>query len=77
MSCPPRREDRKTEAAVLSYLLREHPDQLTEVELVLAFHRDAKSFAGKDAIRRAVGELIGAGLLRRLGAWVVLTRPAL
>ena len=73
----PEEADRKTEAAVLSFVLREHPDPFTEFELVLAFHRDAKGFAGKDAIRRAIGELIGAGLLRRIGALVLPTRSAL
>jgi hypothetical protein len=67
--------DRRMEGVVLGVLLDEHPTRLTVYEL--AFTLDAKDFAEKDAIARAVQELAGAGLLHRDGELVGPTRAAL
>jgi hypothetical protein len=73
----PGREDRGTESAVLALLLIEHPAQLTMDELVLVLHGDVDLFEPRDAAERAVRELVGAGLVRRQGDYLVPTRAAL
>ncbi len=60
---------------MLGFLLDEHPTRLTFDEIRLAF--DPKDYAEKDAIRRAVRELTGAGLLRRDGELIGPTRAAI
>ncbi len=67
--------DRRMEGVVLATVLEEHPTRLTVYEL--AFALDAKDYAEKDAIARAVRELTGAGLLRIDGELVGPTRAAL
>jgi hypothetical protein len=69
--------DKEVEAAVLSFVLDEHPDHLTTRELILAMNRDEDDFSAVDAIERAVRELIGAGLLYLGGGLVLPTRSAL
>jgi hypothetical protein len=68
-------EDRRTEHAVLAFLLDQHPTLLTEEELTFAL--DPKDLAEKDAIARAIRELTGAGLLRLSGGLLTPTRAAL
>lgn len=72
----PASEDRRTERAVLALVLDEYPTRLTLPELMLALDR-CDGFAGEDASDRAVRELSAAGLLRRDGALLTPTRPAL
>lgn len=67
-------EDRRTERAVLAFLLDQHPTRPTVDELPFAL--DARDFAEKDAIARAVRELIAVGLLRPEGELIGLTRAA-
>lgn len=69
--------DTSTEAAVLDFVLREHPDHLTPAELSLAVNRGKGGFAAEDAVDRALEELIGAGLCCLAGSLVVPTRPAI
>lgn len=71
----PASEDRRTERAVLAFLLDQHPTRPTVDELPFAL--DAKDFAEKDSIARAVRELIGAGLLHAEGELIGPTRAAL
>ena len=71
----PASEDRRTERAVLAFLLDQHPTRTTIDELPFAL--DAKDFAEKDAIARAVRELIGAGLLAAEGDLIGPSRAAL
>ncbi|HET7443029.1 MAG TPA: hypothetical protein VFJ57_00065 [Solirubrobacterales bacterium] len=71
----PASEDRRTERAVLAFVLDQHPTLLTEDELTFAL--DPKDLAEKDAIARAIRELAGAGLLRLSGYSLTPTRPAL
>ena len=68
-------EDRRTQRAVLAFLLDQHPALLSVDELVTAI--DPKDLAEKDAIARAVRELSGAGLLRDSGGSLTPTRAAL
>jgi microcystin degradation protein MlrC len=73
----PATEDEKTQAAVLVTLLAEHPMQLTLDELVLVLHGDMDCVDPEDAARRAVRDLVGAGLVRHLDQMVMPTRAAL
>lgn len=73
-------QDRQTEFGVLDFLLGEHPAQLTEAEVV-GYRgglrtKDASTFGESDEVVRAVGQLAGAGLIRRQGECVVPTRAA-
>jgi hypothetical protein len=71
----PASEDRRTERAVLAFLLDQHPTRLTISELTFAL--DAKDYAEKDAVARAVRELASAGLLNVDGEFVEPSRAAL
>ena len=77
MSTTPAEADAKTERAVLGFVLSLHPTRLTQGELTRALAEDPEDFAQRDAIVRAVGELVVAGLLHRDGAFVAPTRAAL
>lgn len=70
----PATDDLRTERVVLAYLLDQHPTRLTVDEL--SFALDAKDFAEKDAIARAVRELSAVGLLRAEGDLIGPTRAA-
>lgn len=69
-------EDAKTERAVLAFLIEEHPSQLTIPELSRALNAQPGGFDSDDAVERAVRELVGAGLLRCQGGYIVPTRAA-
>lgn len=74
---PPNPGDRKTETAVLSLLLAEHPTRLSMEELTLVLHADPDRPDPEDAAERAVRELTGAGLLHRDGRFLTPSRAAL
>jgi hypothetical protein len=61
----------------LALLLDEHPIRLTMDELVLVLHGDQDRGNPEDAARRAVAELVGAGLVHRHGDVLAPTRAAL
>jgi hypothetical protein len=67
-----RSDDARTQRAVLSLVLHEHPAQLTIFELAREVSRDEG-----DAAERAIRDLVGVGLLRCEGASVLPTRAAL
>ena len=69
-------EDAATESAVLQLVLALHPTALSFAELVreLGGGRDPGE---RDAIERAVRDLVGAGLLHRDEPFVLPTRAAL
>lgn len=69
--------DAMTERAVLALVLDEHPARLTMDELLLVLHADPRLGDPEDAARRAVRELVGAGLLYCEGSFVEPTRAAL
>jgi hypothetical protein len=66
------REDERTQSAVLSLVLNEHPAQLTICEIA----REVAVDEG-DGPERAIRDLVGIGLLRCEGASVLPTRAAL
>lgn len=80
-TCPdpssPAGEDARTESAVLALLLEEHPIRLTVDELILVLHADPERGDPEDAARRAVRELVGAGLVHLEGRFFAPSRAAL
>jgi hypothetical protein len=63
-------------AATLELLLFHHPTLLSVDELVRLVAVDPESFAERDAIEAALGELVAAGLAHRLGSFVFATHAA-
>jgi hypothetical protein len=59
----PAQQDEIIERSVLTQVLVLHPGQLTILELALRMDGGCESFAGKDAVERAVRELSRDGLL--------------
>jgi hypothetical protein len=70
-------EDAKIEAAVLRQLIVLHPIQLTLDEVVREVAGEEEGFALRDAVERAVRELVAAGLAHRSGDVVRPSRAAL
>jgi hypothetical protein len=70
-------EDAATESALLQQVLELHPTSLTLEELVREMGEDRPGRAGRDAIERAVRDLVAAGLLHYGDAFVRPTRAAL
>lgn len=62
---------------VLSFLLDEHPAQLTIPEVAQALYAHPGDFKQNDAVERAIRDLVGGGLLQCNGAFVLPTRAAL
>lgn len=73
----PASEDATVESGVLGFVLQEHPDHLTVPELSLVLNGGPADFARKDAVERAIRELVGAGLLHICGSLVVPSRAAI
>jgi len=71
------KEDRATESAVLAQVLALHPTAVTLEELARELCEDRDSFAGLDAVERAVRDLAGAGLVHDGDRFVLPTRAAL
>ncbi len=57
-------------------VLAMHPDHFTLDELIREMTAGSHDFAERDAVERAVRDLVGAGLLRRCGELVLPTRAA-
>jgi hypothetical protein len=72
-----KRDDLTVESAVLRQLLDLHPAQLTAAELVREIGGESSGFTERDAIERAVRDLVGAGLLHRNAELLLPTRAAL
>jgi hypothetical protein len=70
-------ETRQAERAVLTFLIDEHPSQLTIPEIARTFYAPPADFQKSDVVERAIRELVGAGLLHCEGAFLVPTRAAL
>lgn len=70
-------KDPKTESAVLQYILAFHPVQTSLEELLREFDHGSGDAAQRNAVERAVHDLVGSGLLRRSGQLVLPTRAAL
>jgi hypothetical protein len=73
----PAAQDAKTEHAVLSMVLHEHPTRLTMSELARVFGAYPDLGGPDDAIQEAVYQLVGAGLIHRDGPFLAPTRAAL
>jgi hypothetical protein len=69
-------EDAREERRVLREVLTIYPESLTLEELTRELTVGSSEYSDKDAIERAVRDLIGCGLLHRLGELVLPTRPA-
>jgi hypothetical protein len=69
--------DARTENAVLTFLLDEHPTRLTLGELSLVLNADPRLSDPDDAAKRAVRELVGAGLAHQDGRFLAPSRAAL
>lgn len=70
-------EDAQDRRSVLFRVLALHPAQLTRAELVREVEAGAEGFERADAIERAIGDLVGAGLLNVAAGMVSPTRAAL
>lgn len=70
-------EDRAFEAAVLRHVLGLHPSPITQAELIRELGGGEEGFELRDAVERAVRELVGCGLLHRSAALVLPSRAAL
>lgn len=70
-------QDTAVETGVLAIVLSRHPAQLTLAELIRELADEPDEFRQVDAIRRAVRDLGGVGLLHRNGEFVLATQAAL
>ena len=70
-------EDAAVESAALRRLLDLHPIQVTVEELVLDLASDPDDFAERDAVERAVRELVRCGLAHRVGDLAIPSRAAI
>ncbi len=69
----PAEQDRQTEGVVLALLIEKHPTRLTTDELALILNAFPSQGWPEDAAKRAIRELVGAGLVHRdgdLARWV-------
>jgi hypothetical protein len=64
------------EEAVLRHVLAERPTILRLCDLVRELTRDPRQFGDRDAVKRAVRDLIKIGLLHRQGECVLPTPAA-
>jgi hypothetical protein len=67
----------EAQRVVLSFLLNEHPAQLTIPEVAQALYAHPGDFESNDAVERAIRDLVGGGLLQCHGPFVLPTRAAL
>lgn len=73
----PAAEDAATESAVLQQVLDLHPIQVTMAELLREVGGQFADFGERDAIERAVRDLVGSGLLHRNEEFILPSRAAL
>jgi hypothetical protein len=70
-------EDDRTEAAIMGLVLEQHPAQLTLAELTLMMAGTNPDYAGTDAVKRGIRDLVGTGLLHRSDETIRPTLAAL
>jgi hypothetical protein len=70
-------QDLRDQGSVLIYVLTLYPTHLRLSELIQEVSAGAADFAQRDAIERAVRDLVGVGLLFRSDGLVLPTRAAL
>ena len=73
----PALQDLRDQGAVLTHVLTLHPAQLRQSELVREITAGAADFGERDAVERAVRDLVSVGLLFRNDDLVLPTRAAL
>jgi hypothetical protein len=73
----PGAEDAATESAVLQQVLDLYPTQVTYEELLREVGGEFAEFSERDAVERAVRDLVGAGLLHRHDDFILPSRAAL
>jgi hypothetical protein len=73
----PGQEDQAMQLALLHHVLDEHPTLLSQSDLVRELSDDSDDWVQRDAVQRAISELIKQGLLRHLDDYVLPTRPAM
>ena len=76
-SATPAGEDIATESAVLQQVLDLYPAQVTYGELLREVAGQLAEFDERDAVERAVRDLVGAGLLHRHDEFIMPSRAAL
>lgn len=69
-------QDAREEGRVLREVLAIYPGSMTLDELIRELTIDSTEFPEQDGIRRAVRDLIGGGLIHRVGDLVLPTRAA-
>jgi hypothetical protein len=62
--------------ALFHHVLDEHPTLLSRSDLIRELSDDTDDWVQRDAVERAVSELVKQGLLRCLADYVLPTRPA-
>jgi hypothetical protein len=72
-----REQDDVLEAVVLKQVLSLYPGPVTQAELVRELGYGEGDFALRDAVERAVRDLVGSGLLHRSESLVLPSRAAL
>lgn len=70
-------KEARNQGIVLSFLLDEHPAQLTIPEVARELYAHPSDFDENDAVERAIRDLVGGGLLQCHGPFVLPTRAAL
>lgn len=70
-------QDLRDQCSVLIHVLTLYPTHLRLAELIQEVNAGVADFAQRDAIERAVRDLVGVGLLFRSGGLVLPTRAAL
>lgn len=72
----PDEEDRGVQAALMHHILDEHPGLLSRSDLIRELADDPDDWIQRDAVERAISELVKQGLLRYLSDCVLPTRAA-
>lgn len=72
----PDQEDRAMQEALFHHLLDEHPTLLSRSDLIRELADDPDDWVQRDAVERAISELVKQGLLRCLDDYVLPTRAA-
>jgi hypothetical protein len=70
-------QEARNQRVVLDFLPGQHPAQLTIPEVAQALYAHPGDFAKSDEVERAIGDLVGAGLLHCHGPFILPTRAAL
>jgi hypothetical protein len=72
----PDQEDRAAQVALLHHVLDEHPALLCKSDLIRELSNDPDDWVQRDAVERAISELVKRGLLQWLDDFVLPTRAA-